>query len=186
MTEMIWQATAHRVSLRPDGPAVPEAFGAGTAANALDRLRQGIEEHIASEEETLASYRQLAVSTGDPLTGQLMRLLVEEEERHHHALRSMAWGLHRAMLGGVDSCRPPTASDAAVTVSRGIENERATVRQLRELARSFSHVGGGLFGLLFELMALDSQRHELILRFIQRRLRLGGDERDAMNALSVE
>ena len=49
-------------------------------------------------------------------------------------------------------------------------HERDSYHHMHGLARQLSTVHDGLFTLLLESMALDSQRHERILRFVLRRI----------------
>ena len=51
-----------------------------------------------------------------------------------------------------------------------IRHERESHREQRRFARQVSNLHGGLFALLLKYMALDSKKHEEVLRFVLRRL----------------
>jgi hypothetical protein len=57
------------------------------------------------------------------------------------------------------------------------DEERQGASFLRKLAHDERDIHGGLFSLLLETMAMDSEKHEHVLRFIQRRLQQEAESR---------
>ena len=51
-----------------------------------------------------------------------------------------------------------------------IQKEREAAAELRALAHEAPDLFGGLFSLLLELIALDGEKHQLILRFVVKEL----------------
>ncbi|HZS00739.1 MAG TPA: ferritin family protein [Chloroflexota bacterium] len=144
----------------------------------LDRLLAAFERHITSEADTVVAYRELAESTADPVIAMLMRQVVDDEERHHALLRSMAARLRDTLDWTRSPEAIPTRGRPSEAEARELldevrafaRQERDGARQARELARQQSGLYDGLFTLLLDTMAADSEKHERILEFVARRL----------------
>jgi hypothetical protein len=66
---------------------------------------------------------------------------------------------------------PTESSELPLAVTRAfLQEEQQTARSLRDLAHTARGTYGGLLELLLDWMALDSQKHERALRFVQQRL----------------
>jgi hypothetical protein len=151
-------------------PASPIAEQ-GTPA---ERLLEAIESHLAEEVDSLAAYRRLAETGGDPLVALLMRLVIDDEERHHRLLQQMAARLHDGLSWSHSPDALPSgtpvagaaSSEAIAATLAFIREEHEGARELRRLARDEHRFADGLFSLLLETMATDSDKHERILRFI--------------------
>ena len=147
----------------------------------VERLQLVIETHAAGEEDHIAGYRRLGTLSGDLVTGMLVDLVLEDEERHHGLLRRMAARLRddiemtRSTASLPASAPPENTSATLLALTREYaEDERKGARVLRGLAKQASGLYGGVFSLLLETMARDSEKHERVMRFILRRL---GDSR---------
>lgn len=153
-----------------------------TAADAgelplVERVLQALADHEAGEEDAIATYQRMAADD-DPAIAVLMRLVLEDEERHHQLIDRIATSLRDnlnwthspnalpavAPLPGL----PPSIS--ATTARSLADDERRGARQLRSLARELAQSYDGLLSLLLEMMALDSEKHERVLRYVERRL----------------
>ncbi len=68
--------------------------------------------------------------------------------------------------------RPEMRARAEIraAVARLIEEEKTGAQALRRLAQEERELDGGLGALLLEMMAMDSDKHARLLRFVQRRL----------------
>ena len=141
-----------------------------------------METHTEVEAESLAAYRHLADTSPDPVVQILLRLILEDEERHHGLLRRIVASLgdrldwtHSGEALPAD-LPPRNAETDGITASirACIRHERETHRQQRQFARQVSKLHGGLIALLLEYMALDSRKHEEVLRFVLRRLQSRG------------
>jgi hypothetical protein len=146
--------------------------------SSLEKLLRTFEMHADGETETLRSYRRLAATAADPAVALLMNLVVEDEERHHELLRRMATRLRDALEWTRSPDALPTRAipqgqehgDDAVTLLKHIREEQESAEHLRVLAKQNSNLYGGLFELLLQTMALDSEKHARILRFVCQRM----------------
>lgn len=148
-----------------------------------ERLLTVLEAHAGAEAESLADYQRLVRSTTDPVVRLLMQMLLDDELHHHRLLERMAttvrdalhWTRSADALPSQPTSERAAADEALVSTTKArIREEHEGVRHLRELARREGHLGDGLFGLLLEVMAMDGEKHERVLRFLQHRLERRG------------
>jgi rubrerythrin len=150
------------------------------ALPADERLIRTIEAHIASERDAIELYRRLQTDLPDPVLATIMRLIVEDEEHHHHALRRMATALRQgtpdapAMVPRMESAEPARSvlHETIAQLESAAEDERKGASEFRELARNESR-DNAFIALLLELMAMDSEKHERMLRFAVDEIRTG-------------
>jgi hypothetical protein len=145
------------------------------APSASERLIRALEAHASAEERDLADCEALASRSNDPVTKLLMEMIVEDERRHHTLLQSMV----RRLQEEVEFVPSPSvtlpvvapstehADPALATALRAlIRDEHEGARHLRHIARQEPHVYEGLYALLLETIARDSEKHATILQFI--------------------
>lgn len=160
------------LSLHPNTPTHPPS--------ASERLIRALEAHASAEERDLADCEALAQRSHDPVAKLLMDMIVDDERRHHALLQSMV----RRLQEEVDFVASPTAlpvatgaeqaeiaasdPDLAPAVRALIRDEHEGARHLRHIARQEPHVYDGLYALLLETIARDSEKHATILQFILR------------------
>lgn len=145
----------------------------------FDDLVRVVEMHVKSEAEALHSYERLANENDDPTSAFVMRMILDDEERHHSLLQRMRTSLVNALTwghdsGGLPSGLPPLEPvdpERIATVKQLIEEEKEHVRQARHMAHEHQRINGGLDAVLFEMMALDSEKHAFLLQFVLDRLR---------------
>ena len=155
-------------------PAVAEE----SPQSSLDRLLAVFERHIAAEADTVAAYQQIAEASTDPVIALLMGQVVDDEDRHHGLLRSMAARLRDTLQWTHSPEALPTrgtppeaeAGELLRAVREFARQERDGAHQARELAKQQAGLYDGLFALLLETMAADSEKHERILSYIARRI----------------
>lgn len=143
----------------------------------VERLLNTIEAHINAENESLRAYKDLSKRSGDPLARMLIELVLADEERHHELLHRMAISLrddinwtHSPDALPIDRASGPVAAELIEATRARIREEQESVRHARELARTQRGLYDGLFELLLQIMAEDSEKHERILRFVLKRL----------------
>jgi rubrerythrin len=162
----------------PERLLTPMPPAAEADEQSLEQLLRVFDRHVDGETATLRSYRHLAATATDPAVALLMALVVEDEERHHELLRRMATRLRDALEWTHSPDALPTSevppgqerAGDAVTLLTYIREEEASAAQLRALAKQNAKLYGGLFELLLQTMALDSEKHARVLRFICQRM----------------
>lgn len=179
-------------SREAEGPATGHGAAAGDrpADAAFDTARAGLRatgasveirdlvdllsRHGAEEGRVLAEYERLAEEAEDRAVRYLVRLILDDERRHHALLAEMATGMawETAEVPGVPSTPPlPLHLDEELLdVSRRLlrieEADRHELRALRKRLRTYADTT--LWGLLVDLMLLDTEKHATVLRFLER------------------
>ena len=143
-----------------------------------EQLRRVIRGHMAAEERSLEEYKELRDRTGDPMIQSLMREVLTDEEHHHAMLNRLAEQFEYELEPKRDGAPLPAGAPTKTAGRNGAleavkvlaRHERDGARKLRGVAKANTEVHHGLFALLLETMAMDSLKHERILRFVARRM----------------
>lgn len=128
--------------------------------------------HGSEEGRILAEYEALGADTEDAAARYLVHLILEDERRHHRMLAEIATAMAWDTLGGESAVpalgwRPDEALAAATHRLRAYEEQdRDELQALRRKLRPFEVTT--LWGLLVDLMILDTEKHATILRFLER------------------
>lgn len=155
-------------------PTVPVEPG----GSHLERLLESIEAFRETKSEKLGDYGAIAETSGDPMVALLMHLMVEDEERHRRLLQSIAASLRDGLYWTHSAEALPTgampkvggSAELLAAVRDLIRHVHEGGRHLREMGNREAGLYDGMFQVLLEAMAKDSEKHELMLRFIERRL----------------
>jgi rubrerythrin len=139
-----------------------------------ERLIRALEAHDSSEAHDLDVCQQLAERSEDPVVRLLVGMVIEDEQRHHSLLQSMVRRLQEEVefvsepgalpVGGGAIAGPDV--EIAATLRNLIRDEHEGARHLRHLARQEPHLYEGLYPLLLESIARDSEKHATILRYL--------------------
>jgi hypothetical protein len=112
--------------------------------------------------------------SGDPVVKLLVGLILEDEQRHHSLLRSMVRRLQEEVefvasasaLPVPDDSVPEDEADVVPALRGLIRDEHEAAHHLRHIAHQEPRLFGGLYPLLLETMARDSDKHAAILRYL--------------------
>src|ERR1700686_1121447 len=148
-----------------------------------ERLIRALEAHAAASAADVATCRELASRMNDPVVELLVGMIVDDEQRHDSLLRSMVRRLEeevdflpaRGALpvpSGSMSTDVEAATQIAASVRGLMRNEHEGSRHLRHLARQEPTLYGGLYPLLLETIARDSEKHATMLRYLLHRVEL--------------
>jgi hypothetical protein len=149
-----------------------------TATGASVGMRELVElivRHGAEEGALLATYEELSTQAPDESVRYLINLILEDEHRHHRMLAELS----NAMAWGVAS-QPPTTTvprlpgaisgallEQTKLLRKSEEADYKALRQIRQRLRPFADTT--LWALVVDLMLLDTKKHAIILRFLERR-----------------
>jgi len=142
-----------------------------------ERLVRALEAHVSAEAQDLADCRDLAQRSDDPYVKFLLDLIIDDEQRHQALLESMLRHLQddaqaastQRFQSSADSA-PLSEVEFAAALRDLIRNEHEGARHLRHIGRQDAAVYDGLYSLLLEAIARDSEKHAVILRFLLTRL----------------
>jgi rubrerythrin len=137
-------------------------------------LYEHLTQHMRTELELVDEYQSLAESSGGHVA-YLLRLIMEDEARHHrlfaewcNAIQSDAELREVApQIPRLSTSADPASVKAAARKFRKIEE--ADAKELEGLKRSLKTVKDTtVWDLLVDVMELDTKKHQLILKFIER------------------
>ena len=144
------------------------------APSLSERLIRALEAHASAEAHDLATLQELVERSTDPVLKMLLELVADDEQRHHSLLQSMV----RRLQEEVEFVSSPTALTVAEAVGASddfqvptalrslIRDEHEGARHLRHVARQDPDLYDGLYALLLESIARDSEKHATILRYL--------------------
>lgn len=134
--------------------------------------------HEADEQEVIASYETLSSETDSETVRYLIGLIVDDERRHHRILQELANTVRSAATFEEAGPRLPFLDvrrrrdrDLLEQTRRFLAVERKDRAELKRLARSTRNVGGELEAFVVDLLRADTERHIVILRFIEHLVR---------------
>ena len=147
------------------------ATGASAGTRELVEL---LAHHGEAEGKVLAEYADLVASAEDEAVRYLGQLILDDERRHHAFLEeianSLAW--ETRPVGGAPSAPPLPLhlGDDLLAATRRLrkveDDDRKELQALRRKLRVFADTT--LWGLLVDVMLLDTAKHATILRFLER------------------
>ncbi|MGA7912979.1 MAG: hypothetical protein WCC30_15735 [Candidatus Dormiibacterota bacterium] len=139
------------------------------------KLYGHLTEHVSSEADLLAGYRELAEAPDTPAAARyLIRMVVEDEERHHRLFHEMTtalgngfgWTHDSEAVPEMVSGQPPPALEEVT--ARFLAAERADKKQLHALRKELRPFRDtSLWDLLVELMEYDTAKHIRVFTFLR-------------------
>jgi hypothetical protein len=142
-----------------------------------DRVVRALEAHVAAEAQDVSDCERVADSTNDPVVKLLLGMIVDDEKRHHSLLQMMINRLHEEVEFVASPSPLPTPGETTdfdptmvAAVRSLIRDEHEGARHLRHLARQDAGLYAGLYALLLESVARDSEKHATILRYLLQRI----------------
>jgi hypothetical protein len=157
------------LNLQPGQPA--------NQSPASERLIRALAAHLSAEAQDLADCEALVKRSCEPDTRVLLGLIIADQEHHRALLESMV----QRLGGGIDPSPAPAVRSMGDLAPLGevelaaalrvlIRNDHEAARHLRHIARQESSVFDGLYSMLLETIARDSEKHAAISHFLLTRL----------------
>jgi hypothetical protein len=143
-----------------------------------EQLQRVVSRHIAAEETSIGRYRQMLAGSKDAVVRMLLAELITDEEHHHGMLKRMEAQLGAELgekgtgpfSGAIDDLEPADRQAAISELKDLGVHEAAGVKHLRDLAKQARSAGSDLLGLLLDSLASDSEKHQRLLGFIEKRI----------------
>jgi len=148
------------------------------ASSEVERLVKQFEFHEEKERELVHRYRELVHEANNPFVEFLLGLIVSDEEKHYRVMCAMLSTLKGDLLW----TRPKDAIRGLADLPGGhgelleltedfIGLEKEGIRTYKKLIEGSEGYYRGLFGMLFETMIRDSEKHIKMLEFLRERLK---------------
>jgi rubrerythrin len=143
----------------------------------IEGILEWFEGHMASEKSMISEYQTVASKTRNETIRFLINLITEEEEKHHRLLQvmiqtlreSLTWQSHSQAIHfhgdlGVDKEEVRKATEKFLT------QEREGIQKCKALRKETKKLYYGLFEILFDVMIKDSEKHEHLLKYMNKTL----------------
>ena len=138
-----------------------------TQESLVERMRHAVLMHQANEEPHIELYRELAAKTSDPIAQLVLESIAEDEVRHHETMSAMVRRLTIEMEKGGSAGKGDKGLVSDLKELSG--HEQFGVKRLNEIAAEYKGIDGGLPSALLESIALDSEKHDRLLKFFEGR-----------------
>jgi rubrerythrin len=130
--------------------------------------------HGEEEGALLSTYEQLAASSDNETAAYVIGLILEDERHHHRLLAEVANAAAWARSSGApDTSTPPLSAgidgELLAQTKRLLAAEQADYRELRRIRRKLHPFADTtLWGLIIDMMLLDTKKHATMLRFLEK------------------
>lgn len=150
-----------------------EGLRATGASVTMRELVELLASHGAQEGKLLGEYEALSEKTQDRAARYLISMILDDERRHHRLLvelaTAMAWDTVDPAGRGTPALAwslDPELVEATRKLREYEESDRHELAQLKRQLKPFEETT--LWGLIVEMILLDTEKHAAILRFIER------------------
>ena len=153
----------------------------------VEKLMKAFEAHESEEKVFLHDYRAILEDCKNPLAAFLLNLIITDEERHQAVVHSMVatikggltWTQPADALRGISELGEEESSELLQLTDKFIKEEKKGIREYKKLIKTSSDYYQGLFVLLLRTMIHDSEKHVMILEFLEDKLTFPPQEFEA-------
>lgn len=156
---------------------------AGMAAEAgispVEALLNQLESHERQEQTFIDGYRSIVDRHPNPLVRFLLGLIIADEEKHHQVVHAMAaslradltWADAEGALASMGEIAADEKAELLRLTAEFIAEEKKGIKEYKALIKSSKGYYEGSFTLLLRTIVHDSEKHLMILEFLDRKLR---------------
>jgi len=145
----------------------------------FDKLMQCFAAHESDERQFLEGYRDIADRHQNPLVRFLLQMIMADEEKHHAVMHTVASTLDADLIGRrprdglprLGQISPEEKADLLKLTAEFIRTEKEGIKEYKALLKPSGNYYGGLLVLLIQTIIHDSEKHLMILQFIDKKLR---------------
>ena len=145
----------------------------------FEQLMNSFKAHEGEEQRFLEEYRDIVERHENPLIRFLLQLIMSDEEKHHAVVHNITETLNSALVGlgsadGLPKLSRISAEEKEALLKLTAEFRQTVgggISQYKMLLKPSRNLYGGLLVLLIETIILDSEKHLMILQFIDKKLR---------------
>ena len=161
------------LSFRPFRPEEQET-------SAFEQMLSQFSAHEKNEHVFLDEYRKVVERHDSPLVKFLLQLIISDEDKHHDVMRTLTSALQTDLTGissgGTDLPKLGAISeeekdDLLALTADFIKEEQATINDYKALLKESQGYHQGLLALMIRTIIHDSEKHVMILEFIDEKLR---------------
>ncbi len=148
--------------------------------SAFEQMVNQFSAHERNEQEFLNEYREIVDRHDNPLVKFLLQLIISDEKNHHKLVRTIT-SEFQADLTGIVTGAPGLPKLGAISEEKKdellrltadfIKAEKQTINEYQDLIKKSQGCYSGLLVLLIRTIIHDSEKHLMILDFIDEKLR---------------
>lgn len=135
--------------------------------------------HEQNEQRFLEGYRDIVERHENPLVRFLLEMIMSDEEKHHAVVHTITSTLNADLTGlsagetlpKLDGISDEEKETLLKLTAEFIEIEKGGITEYKALLKPSGDYYGGLLVLLIQTIIHDSEKHLMILRFIDQKLR---------------
>jgi rubrerythrin len=147
--------------------------------SAVERLLNQFESHERQEMAFIDGYKSIVDGHKNPLVRFLLALIISDEEKHHAVVRAMAtslradltWSDAEGAIGNLGEIAAEERKDLLRLTAEFIAEEKRGIKEYKALAKSSKGYYEGSFTLLLKTIVHDSEKHLMILEFLEKKLK---------------
>lgn len=148
--------------------------------SAFEKILNQFSAHERNEQKFLDEYRDIVERHDNPLVKFLLQLIISDEEKHHDLVRTITSALQADLTwikgAGADIPKLGAISeekkdDLLRLTADFIKAEQQTIDDYRALMKRCQGFHQGLLVLLIKTIIHDSEKHVMILDYIDEKLR---------------
>lgn len=144
----------------------------------FEQLMNCFRAHERDEQRFLEEYRDITERHENPLVRFLLQLIMSDEEKHHAVLHTITSTLSADLVGQRSGERLPNLGEISAEEKQAlrkltaefIQTEKDGIKQYKALLKPSAGYYGELLVLLIRTIIHDSEKHLMILRFIDKKL----------------
>jgi len=145
----------------------------------VEALLNQFEAHEREEWTFIESYKSIVDGHPNPLIKLLLGLIISDEEKHHAVVHAMAsslrsdlnWSDSAATLHNLGEISAEEKRELLRLTGEFIASEKQGIKETKALAKSSKGYYQGSFALLLRTIIHDSEKHLMILEFIEKTLK---------------
>lgn len=144
----------------------------------VEALLNQFEAHEREERTFIEGYRSIVDGHPNPLIKFLLGLIIADEEKHHGVVHAMAsslrsdlnWSDSATTLHNLGEISADEKQELLRLTGEFIAAEKQGIKETKALAKSSKGYYQGSFALLLRTIIHDSEKHLMILEFIEKTL----------------
>lgn len=147
--------------------------------SAFEQLKSRFAAHESQELDFLRDYQDMVDRHASPLVRFLLQLILTDEKKHHEVVHAMTATLEEGLTGIASADRIPKLGTLTAEERKNllrltaefIKVEKSGIREYKDLIKSSKGYYDGVLVVLLKTIIHDSEKHLMILKFIDGKLR---------------
>ena len=145
----------------------------------FEQMMNSFTAHERDEQRFLEEYGKIVERHENPLVRFLLQMIMSDEEKHHAVVHTVTSTLNADLVGRRSGERLPNLGRISAEEKEAllkltaefVQTEKDGIKAYKALLKPSGNYYGGLLVLLIQTIIHDSEKHLMILQFIDKKLR---------------